>query len=82
MTRTIEQIRSDLDDERRGLVEAAGALRGEMEHTLDLRSRLGGHPLLVVGGALLGLFVALTALRLAIAGLLRLAGRGVRAAAS
>jgi ElaB/YqjD/DUF883 family membrane-anchored ribosome-binding protein len=72
VTRTVEEIRSELRQERRRLVEAADALRGEVRQTFDLEAQVRARPwvaagvgaaaLLVVGRILVGIVRLLTAI--------------------
>ncbi len=80
MSRSVEETRLELERERAHLVAAAEALRAETSQRFDLRARLGGHPVLVASGALLGGFVAVGLVLAAIRGMLRLAGRALQAA--
>jgi hypothetical protein len=80
VTRSVEETRRELERERAHLVEAAVALREEASRTFGVRERLGGHPLLVGAGALVGVLVVVRLMWLAVGGLLRVAGRTLQAA--
>ena len=55
--RSATQVRRDLDQERRQLVDALGQLRGELGHVTDITARLRAKLPIAVAGALLAGFV-------------------------
>jgi hypothetical protein len=81
MSRSVGEIRSELERERARLTESTTVLRDEIERSIDVRRQLRRHPLVRLGLGLLALVVAslvlagvLTVVR-SIAGLLRVARR-------
>jgi hypothetical protein len=81
MSRSVGEIRSELDRERARLTESTTVLRDEIGRSIDVRRQLRRHPLVRLALGLLALVVAslvlagvLTVVR-SIAGLLRVARR-------
>ncbi len=74
MTRSVGEIRADLEREREELADSAAALRTEVDHSLDVRALLREHPAVKVALALGAVVTGLLLLALVVSVVRAVAG--------